>query len=438
MIYNLVKPYLAGSNPAPATNFPQQNTSFAKPRTPSAHISQRKSVKFPLKIDKRGFSAKIYGKTESTPYYRVVWKSYGKRRSQQFKKLADARKHADKVLKDLSVGSSVSSLTTKQSQDAIAAVEMLQSLCERSGQRYSIHAAISEFVEAKLVTSEPLNQVAVRYKDTVASLTEIDLDDALDKFIGPKKKSRHANQQYNRLRKFAAGYHNYKLSGITRDILENFFNNMSHLGARTRNHYRSDLRDFFKWATRNDHLPQTQRLTQCDALRSEVLDAPDIKLMSPGDFDKLLDACRGDRIHPCLAIAGLAGVRWAEVTRLEWADVFRHDNCIEISGSKAKTRSRRLIPINDKLREALKPYEGLSGRLWQISQKRLEKLTKDLYKRVGVEHPHNVLRHSFVSYHYALHNDERATASCAGHDPATLHRNYKGLATKEDAEAWFA
>ena len=38
----------------------------------------------------------------------------------------------------------------------------------------------------------------------------------------------------------------------------------------------------------------------------------------------------------------------------------------------------------------------------------------------------------------AMHGDEGKTAQQAGNLPAMVHKNYKGLMTKKDGQAWFA
>jgi hypothetical protein len=48
------------------------------------------------------------------------------------------------------------------------------------------------------------------------------------------------------------------------------------------------------------------------------------------------------------------------------------------------------------------------------------------------------LRHSFCSYHYVLNANENLTAAQAGNSPAMIHAHYKGLATRAEAEKWFA
>jgi hypothetical protein len=50
----------------------------------------------------------------------------------------------------------------------------------------------------------------------------------------------------------------------------------------------------------------------------------------------------------------------------------------------------------------------------------------------------NGLRHAFCTYHLAAHANENLTAAQAGNSPAIIHGHYKGLATKAEAEKWFA
>jgi len=50
----------------------------------------------------------------------------------------------------------------------------------------------------------------------------------------------------------------------------------------------------------------------------------------------------------------------------------------------------------------------------------------------------NGLRHAFCSFHFALNANENLTAQQAGNSPAMIHAHYKGLATKAEAEKWFA
>ena len=62
----------------------------------------------------------------------------------------------------------------------------------------------------------------------------------------------------------------------------------------------------------------------------------------------------------------------------------------------------------------------------------------ELCKDAEVTRKANGLRHAFCTYHFALHGNENLTAQQAGNSPAMIHAHYKGLATKKEAEIWFA
>ena len=59
-------------------------------------------------------------------------------------------------------------------------------------------------------------------------------------------------------------------------------------------------------------------------------------------------------------------------------------------------------------------------------------------EKVSVIRKANGLRHAFCTYHFALHGNENLTAQQAGNSPAMIHAHYKGLATRKEAQAWFA
>ena len=71
-----------------------------------------------------------------------------------------------------------------------------------------------------------------------------------------------------------------------------------------------------------------------------------------------------DDLRAVLAIGGFAGLRSAEIERLEWADVDLDGGHITVTAGKAKTASRRIIPIADNLRAWLTPYKEQSGPVW--------------------------------------------------------------------------
>ena len=64
---------------------------------------------------------------------------------------------------------------------------------------------------------------------------------------------------------------------------------------------------------------------------------------------------------PFLAIGGFAGLRSAEIERLDWKNVNFERGFIEVRADTCKTRARRLVPISENLRAWLKPFAMPSG-----------------------------------------------------------------------------
>ena len=53
--------------------------------------------------------------------------------------------------------------------------------------------------------------------------------------------------------------------------------------------------------------------------------------------------------------------------------------------------------------------------------------------------PHDAMRHSYASYHFAMYRDAGLTAKNLGHPNTTLFKNdYNGAVTKEQAKAFWA
>src|ERR1019366_6360114 len=104
------------------------------------------------------------------------------------------------------------------------------------------------------------------------------------------------------------------------------------------------IRQFLQWAIRKDYLPAGHRLNEADGMRPERANTSETRFYTPAEFAALL-ANADDSMRPILAIGGLAGLRTAELLRLDWADVWRVRGHIEITAGKSKTRQRRLVEI---------------------------------------------------------------------------------------------
>jgi len=120
-----------------------------------------------------------------------------------------------------------------------------------------------------------------------------------------------------------------------------------------------------------------RRRVLCNTFESAVEEADDVvKLLGSKDVDVLelrsadkaayrrareVLCCASESMIPFLVLGSFAGVRQAEIQRLEWKDIKFDDGSIEIQASKAKTASRRLVPIVPNLKEWLRRYRQPSG-----------------------------------------------------------------------------
>ena len=109
----------------------------------------------------------------------------------------------------------------------------------------------------------------------------------------------------------------------------------------------------------------------------KLVDAPP-EILTPDQLQKALDACPADLL-PCIALGAFAGLRTAELLRLEWHDIDLKRGFINVAASKSKTAKRRLIKIAPNLADWLRPYSQKKGKLYPYSH-RWYHLNVDLLK----------------------------------------------------------
>lgn len=118
------------------------------------------------------------------------------------------------------------------------------------------------------------------------------------------------------------------------------------------------------------------------------------------------------------------------------ADVNFADKGITLPAAKLKTRKRHYI---DGLPENLWSWlNAAPEEAWTLTERQYLALKSEVFRLAEVENPGNVLRHSFCSYHIALHKDAARTAVILCHSsPSTLYQHYKGRASASAALQYF-
>ncbi len=184
---------------------------------------------------------------------------------------------------------------------------------------------------------------------------------------------------------------------------------------------------FFSWCVREGYCENNP----CKTVKRPRSDDSPPSIFTPSDTQKLLQtALRLDpRMIPYLAIGLFAGIRPLEIQRLTRADI--SDRYIEIKAAKAKTRKRRLVSLSDNLKEWL----SLGGDL-PLTNKR--KRLARLLKLAQITWQPDIMRHSFASYHLAMHTSVDKTTLELGHrDSKMLFAHYRELVTKEAAQSYW-
>jgi integrase len=164
-----------------------------------------------------------------------------------------------------------------------------------------------------------------------------------------------------------------------------------------------------------------------------------------------------------LALGAFAGMRSSAISRIDYAEIDFKQRGILTPAEKTKKKRRQWIEdLPDNLWEWLKrtPAAAFSMTHRQMLHRKSQAFRRagllvEAYEinRVNARReargealldlkpkcpPKNALRHSFVTYHVALHRNPGKTALIVSHrDQDCLYRHYLGIATRREAEKYF-
>ena len=204
--------------------------------------------------------------------------------------------------------------------------------------------------------------------------------------------------------------------------------------ARARNNIRASIVTLFRFAQRHHYLPRGITTEADEVAKAKVRSGP-IGILSPDQLELALSSGRDD-LRLFLALGAFTGMRSSEILRLEWSEVNLKRGHILVAPEKAKTATRRLVPISPNLREFLDPYRHAEGRLF--TTRRMADQAIASAKAREISWPNNALRHSYATYRLALTSDAARVALEMGNSPQKLMTNYRELADPEKAQRWFS
>ena len=236
-----------------------------------------------------------------------------------------------------------------------------------------------------------------------------------------------------RLATFCADFGSRPIAGITVEDLDDWLRNLN-CGPKSRANYRANVGVMFSYAERRRVIDANPVLRTA---QPKLVDKPP-EIFSVDQLVALLNAAskKAPDMVPMLAIAAFAGIRDAEIKRLDWSEVDQKRGHIEVKASKAKSARRRIVEMQPNLREWLRPYAEMTGVVVPVNwRKKLDSVRR----AAGLARwPKNGLRHSYASYRMAAIHDAPRVASDLGHtSPQMLYSTYRELVLPEEAERYW-
>jgi integrase len=243
--------------------------------------------------------------------------------------------------------------------------------------------------------------------------------------------TRHVSDLRSRLNIFAEKFDGQPVATITSAEIDDWLRSLS-VSPVTRNHYRRLIVLAFNFAVGRGYAVSNPAEKTAKAKER----SSDIGILSLTQTARLLESATRE-VFPYIAIGLFAGLRRAELERLDWSEIDFESGLIEVKAEKSKTAQRRFVTIQPNLREWLLPLRQQKGKV--TPQLGFRQSFEQAREAAGInEWPENALRHSFASYHLAHFKNAASTALELGHhDSRITFAHYRELVRpKEAARYW--
>ena len=243
----------------------------------------------------------------------------------------------------------------------------------------------------------------------------------------------HIQDLRQRLSRFKETFGERHLRTVKTNELDAWLHDLD-LSAQSVNNYRSRIAALFSYGLKREYIERNP-VSSVDKIKL-IDEVPGI--FAPEQIQNLLDSAPADLL-PCLALCAFAGLRTAEMLRMEWDAIDLPRSLINVSASNSKTAKRRLIEIAPNLAEWLLPYAAHCGKVYPHSQRWYHHNVDLLRQAVGLSQwVSNGLRHSYASYHLARHQNAPQLALQMGHTtPRMIFDHYRELVTPADADLFW-
>jgi len=303
----------------------------------------------------------------------------------------------------------------------------------------------------QLLNGIPLDRAVKAYVESNPSeVKQIRVKELVEEFLARNE----ADTNLSRSQKITMKHHltrfaervNRPLTVVTAKDIDEYLDDPVY-APRTRHNHRSSLMVLFNYARRKGYLNDERRhaVEKSEEIRFK---RPDVEIYSPEQAEAMLTLC-DKKVVPFLAIGLFAGLRTAELCRLNWEDIDWIGGVIRCDKNITKTNQSRLVPLLPNLAAWLTPFKGKKGNIVDsMGTKEPTRivspwLTQTDNPKLPAKWIDNGMRHSFASYYLAYTQDAARTALACGHSVSMLMGTYKTVTlngaslTQEVAKKYF-
>lgn len=320
-------------------------------------------------------------------------------------------------------------------------------------------AKINSVLASLGLTYEDAEALSARKQASPEINLSIKVTQSLDDFLRGRMKAgiRPASVRWfsSRLAPLHERYGHRQVASLGRADLRELLNRMQ-VSDATKNNYARAWRAWWRWLLKQDDSPARNDITFGLSSVTRKIERDGAEILPVEDVSKMMLGIRQE-YRSAAALLFFAGLRPQEIwgvdkKALTWSSILLAERIVRVPAEVAKTRKARTL-------------EGLPEILWHwldpkdpsepICPAQSVYLIRHLqqaggyYRRAEGRHgrwerlrdwPHDGTRHSFATYALALTSDAAKVALWLGHEGnvTMLHRHYRGLATKAEAERYFA
>ena len=396
-----------------------------------------------------GITATIYrqkqtkGEAEYVSFT-LAYSLLGKLKRQAFADLGEAEEAGAEAIRRIAGGQqAILELSNRDREQYQRAKDALAPL------NVDLDVAALEYADArKLLNGSGTIAEAVRLflKSHAKELPRITVPDAVKKCLeqaladGKSKVRMHELEHY--LNTFSKDM-NIEVGELTPGIVSHYLTAMV-ASERTKKNARDILGYFCRWLVLHGYLERGTSFVE--GVQKYSMKPGEIQIFTPAEIAKLIEHA-DDRLLPYLVIGAFAGLRGAEIQRLDWSEIDLADGYIEVTAEKSKTDTRRLVPIAPNLAAWLQscrkktgpvcPFGNVVNQLMKLVVKINKALPKGTPEKSKMKWKKNALRHSYISYRVAECGDVARVSDESGNSPAVVRTNYLKRVKPAQATEWF-